>query len=285
MLPLVVTGRAVLPLVVTDAAGGDGCPAGAANRWTTDGGSVGTACHNRRMSPDEPTRATDDAGPASDRVRLRRLADQGSHRRDDLEAVLDSGFICHLGLDVDGWPMVVPTTYGRRGGDLYLHGSVASRSLRTAREAVPVCVTVTLVDGLVLARSVFNHSVNYRCAMVYGRAALMVDPDEKLAGLRAISDHAVPGQWNYARSPSVKELAATSVLRLALDEASVKVSAGPPDDEEDDLALDVWAGVVPLRTVRLDPVPAPDLAAGTALPGHIASGPLAPGSVPLDDLG
>lgn len=180
--------------------------------------------------------------------------------------------------------MVVPTTYGRRGGDLFLHGSVASRSLRTANTPVPVCVTVTLVDGLVLARSVFNHSVNYRCAMVYGLPELLVDPEEKLTALEAISEHAVPGQWAYARAPSTKELQATTVLRLSLDEASVKVSAGPPDDEEADLALDVWAGEIPLRTVRLDPVPAPELAVGTMLPEHIASGPLAPGSMPLDDL-
>ena len=264
----------------------------AARRGRTTGGEVGragltggSACNNRRMSPDEPARATDDdPGPATDRVRLRRSADQGSHRRADLEAVLDAGFICHLGLDVDGRPMVVPTTFGRSGGDLYLHGSVASRSLRSARTPVPVCVTVTLVDGLVLARSVFNHSVNYRCAMVYGLPELLADPEEKLAGLRAISEHVAPGQWSYARPPSTRELQATTVLRLPLDEASVKVSVGPPDDDEADLALDVWAGEVPLRTVRLPPVPAPDLVASTVPPAHIASGPLAPGSEPLGDL-
>ena len=250
------------------------------------GRTSGRACDNRRMPPTDPGRGTDDdLGPNSDRVRLRRLADQGSHRRSDLEAVLDAGFVCHLGLDVDGWPMVVPTTYGRRGGDLFLHGSVASRSLRTAKAPVPVCVTVTLVDGLVLARSVFNHSVNYRCAMVYGLPELLDDPDEKLAGLQAISEHVVPGQWGYARSPSTKELAATSVLRLSLDEASVKVSTGPPDDDEADLALDVWGGEVPLRTVRLRPVAAPDLASGRPVPDHIASGPLAPGSVTIDAFG
>lgn len=237
------------------------------------------------MPPTDAGRGTDaDPGPVSDRVRLRRLADQGSHRRTDLEEVLDAGFVCHLGLEVNGWPMVVPTTYGRRGGDLFLHGSVASRSLRTAKAPVPVCVTVTLVDGLVLARSLFNHSVNYRCAMVYGLPELLDDPVEKLAGLQAISDHVVPGQWGYARPPSAKELAATSVLRLSLDEASVKVSMGPPDDEETDLALDVWAGEVPLRTVRLGPVAAPDLASDGVVPEHIARGPLAPGSVPLRDL-
>jgi len=242
------------------------------------------------MTPTEPGRGTGgdpggDPGPRTDRVRLRRLADQGSQRRADLEAVLDGGFICHLGLDVDGWPMVVPTTYGRAGAHLYLHGSVASRSLRSAKAPAPVCVTVTLVDGLVLARSVFNHSVNYRCAMVYGLPELLVDPAEKLAGLEVISEHAVPGQWGYARSPSVQELAKTTVLRLDLDEASVKVSQGPPDDDASDLDLDVWAGEVPLWTVRLEPVAAPDLKPGVALPGHIDSGPLAPGSTGLRDLG
>ena len=129
------------------------------------------------MADDDGARA--DAAPASDRVRLRRLPEQGSHRREDLDAVLDAGFVCHLGVDVDGWPMVVPTTYARLGDHLYVHGSVASRSLRTARAPALVCVTVTLVDGLVLARSVFNHSVNYRCAMVYGLPELVDDPAEK----------------------------------------------------------------------------------------------------------
>ncbi len=191
-----------------------------------------------------------DPGPSSDRVRLRRLPDQGSHRREDLLAVLDAGFVCHLGVVVDGWPMVVPTTYGRRGDHLIVHGSAASRSLRAAKAPLPVCVTVTLVDGLVLARSVFNHSVNYRCAMVYGLPELLEDPVDKLAALEALSEHVAPGQWAYARAPSTRELAATTVLRLALDEASVKVSEGPPDDDDADLGLDVWAGVVPLTTVR-----------------------------------
>ena len=226
-----------------------------------------------------------DPGPATDRVRLRRLADQGSHRPQDLHAVLDAGFVCHLGVVVDGWPMVVPTTYGRTGDHLVVHGSAASRSLRAAKVPTPVCVTVTLVDGLVLARSVFNHSVNYRCAMVYGLPELVDDPVDKLAALEALSEHAAPGQWAYARSPSARELAATTVLRLPLDEASVKVSEGPPDDDGADLDLDVWAGVVPLSTVRHDPQAAPDLRDGIAVPGHIATGPLAPGSAPARRLG
>jgi nitroimidazol reductase NimA-like FMN-containing flavoprotein (pyridoxamine 5'-phosphate oxidase superfamily) len=222
---------------------------------------------------------------STERTRLRRLPDQGSHRTSDLHAVLDAGFICHLGLEVDGGPMVVPTNYARSGDHLYLHGSAASRSLRTAAHPVPVCVTVTLVDGLVLARSVFNHSVNYRCAMVYGTPDILTGDEEKLVGLRCISEHVVPGQWAYARAPSKKELAATTVLRLSLDEASVKVSDGPPDDGDGpDGALEVWAGEVPLITVRLDPVADPALRAGIPRPDHLASGPLAPGSVTRSEL-
>jgi nitroimidazol reductase NimA-like FMN-containing flavoprotein (pyridoxamine 5'-phosphate oxidase superfamily) len=217
----------------------------------------------------------------TERTRLRRLPEQGSHRPEDLHAVLDAGFVCHLGIEVDGYPMVVPTSYGRSGDTLYLHGSVASRSLRAARQPVPVCVTVTLVDGVVLARSVFNHSVNYRCAMVFGVPEVLTDRAEKLAGLRVISDHVAPGQWEYARFPSEKEVTATTVLRLSLDEASVKVSAGPPGDGDGpDAALPVWAGEVPLRTVRLDPVADPALADGIGLPAHLADGPVAPGTTP-----
>ncbi len=181
--------------------------------------------------------------------------------------------------------MVVPTSYGRSGDTLYLHGSVASRSLRAARQPVPVCVTVTLVDGVVLARSVFNHSVNYRCAMVFGIPEVLTEPADKLSGLQVISDHVAPGQWEYARLPSDKEVAATTVLRLALDEASVKVSEGPPDDGDGpDGALLVWAGEVPLRTVRLDPVADPSLAEGIGLPAHLREGPIAPGTTPWREL-
>lgn len=232
----------------------------------------------------EPTHPND--GPPSDRTRLRRLPEQGSHRKDDLHAVLDAGFVCHLGIEVDGGPMVVPTSYGRRGDTLYLHGSVASRSLRAAQEPIPVCVTVTLVDGLVLARSVFNHSINYRCAMVFGVLDVLTDEGEKLAALRAISEHVAPGQWAYARLPSAKELASTTVLRLALDEASVKVSEGPPGDGDGpDGELEVWAGEVPLRVVRLDPVADPTLRAGVGMPDHLQGGRIAPGTTPWRQVG
>ena len=275
LLPLVDEG-ALLPLDTTDG------PAGA--RGPPAPGEPVAACNNPSMA-DHEDRPGADPGPGTDRVRLRRLPDQGSHRPEDLHAVLDAGFVCHLGLVVDGWPMVVPTTYGRAGDHLIVHGSVASRSLRTAKEPSPVCVTVTLVDGLVLARSVFNHSVNYRCAMVYGLPELVDDPGEKLAALEALSEHVAPGQWGYARAPSDKELARTTVLRLSLAEASVKVSEGPPGDDEEDLGLGVWAGEVPLRTVRLDPVASPDLRGGIGVPDHLASGPLAPGSAPARRLG
>jgi nitroimidazol reductase NimA-like FMN-containing flavoprotein (pyridoxamine 5'-phosphate oxidase superfamily) len=199
--------------------------------------------------------------------------------------VLDAGFVCHLGLVVDDGPMVVPTSYGRAGDVLYLHGSAASRSLRAARRPTPVCVTVTLVDGVVLARSVFNHSVNYRCAMIYGTPELLAERDEKLAGLRTISEHVAPGQWAYARFPSDKELAATIVLRLALGEASVKISQGPPDDGDGpDGLLDVWAGEVPVVSVRLDPVADPALRPGIPRPGHLSDGAIAPGTTHWRDL-
>jgi nitroimidazol reductase NimA-like FMN-containing flavoprotein (pyridoxamine 5'-phosphate oxidase superfamily) len=229
------------------------------------------------QSPPPPGREI----PVTERTRLRRLPEQGSHRTADLWAVLDSGFVCHLGLVVDGWPMVVPTSFGRLGDHLYLHGSVASRSLRAAKVPGEACVTVTHIDGLVLARSVFEHAVNYRCAMVYGRPEVLVDPDEKLVGLRAISDQAAPGQWEYARSPSAKELAATTVLRMALDQCSVKVRSGPPDDgDSPDGELEVWAGVIPLRSVRLEPVADPDLRPGIPFPPHLAGPGVAPGALP-----
>jgi nitroimidazol reductase NimA-like FMN-containing flavoprotein (pyridoxamine 5'-phosphate oxidase superfamily) len=234
-----------------------------------------------------PTGADD--GAVTDRTRLRRFPEQGSHRRSDLHGVLDAGFICHFGLVLDGWPMVVPTSYGRVGDVLYLHGSVASRSLRAARKQhLHACVTVTHVDGVVLARSVFEHAVNYRCAMIYGVPEVLTEPQDKLVGLEAISNQVAPGQWGYARSPSPEELSVTTVLRLQLDEASVKMRQGPPSDGDGpDAGLDVWAGEVPLRTLRLDPVPDPTLRAGVELPRHLAEGRLAPGwsPIPSADLG
>jgi uncharacterized protein len=172
---------------------------------------------------------------------------------------------------VDGYPMVIPTVYGLAGDTLYLHGSVASRSLVSAPEAT-ICVTVTHLDGLVLARSVFEHAVNYRSAMIYGTPRPVTDPQEKLAGLRALTEHLVPGQWDYARRPNKKELAATTLLALSLDEASVKIRTGPPDDgDSPDAALPVWAGVLPLAAAWQDPDPDPVLPAGIPFPPHLAA--------------
>jgi nitroimidazol reductase NimA-like FMN-containing flavoprotein (pyridoxamine 5'-phosphate oxidase superfamily) len=206
----------------------------------------------------------------TDRTRLRRLSENGRTERSELRAVLAAGFLCHLGVVVDGVPMVVPTVYGATDDTLYFHGSVASRSLVASPEAT-VCLTVTHVDGLVLARSVFEHSVNYRCAMVYGVPRLVTDPERKLEGLRVLSEQAAPGQWDYARRPDRKELAATSLLELDLTEASVKISADPPDDGEGpDAALGIWAGQLPLHQSWGTPVPDPLLPPGIPVPPHIA---------------
>jgi uncharacterized protein len=209
--------------------------------------------------------------PVTERTRHHRLREQGSTSRRDLEEILQAGVICHLGVLVDGYPMVVPTVYGLDGDTVYLHGSVASRSLVSAPEAT-ICVTITHVDGLVLARSVFEHAVNYRSAMIYGTPRLVTGPEEKLAGLRALSEHIVPGQWDYARRPSKKELAATSLLALSLEEASVKIRTGPPDDgDSPDAELPVWAGVLPLAAAWQTPQADPVLPAGIPLPAHIAA--------------
>lgn len=209
--------------------------------------------------------------PVTERTRLRRLREQGSIDRGDLDAILAAGFVCHLGLVVDGSPLVVPTVYGAEGDQLFLHGSVASRSLVAAPQAT-VCVTVTHVDGLVLARSVFEHSINYRSAMVFGIPRIVTDPVEKLAGLRCLTEQAAPGAWDYARRPNAKELSATVVLALRLDEASVKIRAGDPGDGDlPDAELDLWAGVVPVRTVFDVAVPAASLRDGIPLPEHVAA--------------
>ncbi|GAA1699804.1 pyridoxamine 5'-phosphate oxidase family protein [Nonomuraea maheshkhaliensis] len=202
------------------------------------------------------------------RTTLGRSKERGSTDRDDLYEVLDTGLVCHLGVIVNGHPMVVPTGYGRVGGTLYLHGSTGALSLR-AGEGTDVCVTVTHLDGIVLARSIFHHSVNYRSAIVYGRARLVTDEDERMEGLRALAEQLAPGQWDYVRKPSRKELAATAVLALPLDEASVKIRRGGPVDEEEDYGLPVWAGVLPLVTSWGEPERDSVLPEGIDTPVHI----------------
>ena len=205
---------------------------------------------------------------ATERTRLRRHAERGKTENADLLAVLDAGMICHLGVVMDGAPVVLPTAYGRMGDTLYLHGSSANRSLHAA-DGQQVCVTVTHVDGLVCARSVFSHSVNYRCAVVFGIARIVTDADERLAGLRAVTEQLIPGRWDAVRAPTRKELAATSVLAIPLAEASVKIRTGPPGDEPEDLDLPVWAGVVPMAVGFGEPEPDPALRPGLIAPEHI----------------
>ncbi|SDK23727.1 pyridoxamine 5'-phosphate oxidase family protein [Nonomuraea jiangxiensis] len=202
------------------------------------------------------------------RTTLGREKQRGSTDRDDLHEVLDSGLICHLGVLVNGHPMVVPTGYGRIGETLYLHGSTGATSLR-AGDGAEVCLTVTHLDGIVLARSIFHHSVNYRSAIIYGRLRLVADPEERMEGLRALAEQLAPGQWDYVRRPSRKELAATSVLALSLAEASVKIRRGGPKDEPEDYELPVWAGVLPLVTSWGDPEPDSVLPEGIGAPVHI----------------
>ncbi|MEV6846861.1 pyridoxamine 5'-phosphate oxidase family protein [Actinoplanes sp. NPDC051411] len=203
------------------------------------------------------------------RTRHRRMKENGRSERADLLAVLAAGRIAHLGAVVEGHPMVVPTVYGFDDERIYLHGSVASRSLTTGAE---VCVTVTVFDGLVLARSVFEHGINYRSAMIYGVPEWVRDDEVKLHGLRVLTEHIAPGQWDYARQPSRKELAATALLALSLAEASVKVSDGPPDDgDSPDAGLGLWAGRLPLVTSWGAPVPDPVLPPEIGLPAHLAA--------------
>lgn len=203
------------------------------------------------------------------RTRLKRLSKRGAYDRETINAILDEGFICHVGFVVDGQPYVIPTGFARVGDVLYIHGSSASRMIRTLAEGVDVCVTVTLVDGLVLARSAFHHSVNYRSVVVLGKASLVEDPDEKNIALEAITEHIVPGRWADVRWPNELELKATSVLRQPIDEASAKVRTGDPVDDEEDYAMDVWAGVLPLEVSHGDPIADAKLPAGIEPPEYI----------------
>ncbi|GAA3009422.1 pyridoxamine 5'-phosphate oxidase family protein [Actinokineospora diospyrosa] len=202
---------------------------------------------------------------------------RGAHRaaadRATLYAVLDAGLICHLSTVVDGSPIVLPTGYGRDGDTLYLHGSTGARSLRAAMAGIEVCVAVTLLDGVVYARSVFHHSMNYRSAVVHGTATQITDPEEKLRGLRVLTEHMAPGSWDHARPPSTKELAATAVLALDLAEAAVKTRDGAPGDDEEDVVANVaWAGVLPIRQVWGDPVSDSDLEQPAHITARAASG-------------
>ena len=205
----------------------------------------------------------------TERTRLGRLAERGLTDRAALHDVLDTGLICHLGVVIDGTPVVLPTGYGRIGDTLYLHGSSANRSLLAAA-GQQVCVTVTLLDAMVCARSVFHNSMNYRSAVIYGIARQVTDAQERMDALAAITEHLIPGRWDNSRRPSRKDLAATAVMALSLQEASVKARSGGPKDEEEDYALDYWAGVLPVSTTIGPPQPDPLLRPGVEVPEHIA---------------
>lgn len=208
---------------------------------------------------------------ATGRSTIRRGKDRARTERAELHAVLDAGLICHFAFVVDGAPVVIPTGYGHDGNTLYVHGSTGARSLRSAADGAEVCVNVTLLDGIIYGRSVFHHSVNYRSAVIHGRARAITDPAEKLRGLRVITEHLAPGSWDYAREPNDKELAKTAVIALDLAEAAVKIRTGPPVDDEADVEADaVWAGVLPVRQEFGDAEPAPDLGASRSTPEHIA---------------
>jgi uncharacterized protein len=192
---------------------------------------------------------------ATNRTRVVRHAERGVYDREQIHSILDEGYVCHVGFVVDGEPYVLPTAYGRSGDLLYIHGSAASRMLRSLALGVAVCVTVTLVDGFVLARAAFRHSMNYRSVVVLGAARLVTDPGEKMEALRCFTNHVVPDRWEEVRLPNETEMRSTSVLALPLDEASAKVRSGPPLDLEDDWSVPVWAGVVPVHTQLGEPIP------------------------------
>lgn len=204
------------------------------------------------------------------RTRVVREPHRGVYDRETAYSILDEGFLCHVGFAVDGQPFVIPTSYGRVEDNLYIHGSAASRMLRQMKAGVAVCVTVTLLDGLVLARSVFNHSMNYRSVVILGKATLVDDPKEKIEALFALSEHILPGRWADARQPNDRELKQTSVLRVPIEEFSSKVRVGPAIDDEEDYAFPTWAGVVPLEMVAGTPINDERLDAGREVPAYVS---------------
>jgi len=208
--------------------------------------------------------------PQTDRTKLKRLPKRGHFDRETVYAILDEGFICHVGFAVDGKPFVIPTGYARVEDKLYIHGSQASRMLRSLAGGLDACVTATIVDGLVLARSAFHHSMNYRSVLVFGRATLVDDPKEKYDALLALSEHIVRGRWADVREPNEQEMKQTTVLCLPIEEASAKIRTGPPLDDEEDYALPMWAGVVPLKLVAGEPVDDPRLPPEIPVPDYAA---------------
>jgi len=205
----------------------------------------------------------------TERTQLRRLPARGSHHLETIHGILDAGFLGHVGFSVNGQPVVIPTLYGRDGEKLYLHGSAASRMLRELDSGIPACVSVVLVDGLVLARSAFHHSMNYRSVVAFGTAQKIHDSARKTEALRIISEHVLKARWDDVRPPNEKELQATAALEFSIEEASAKIRTGPPLDDEEDYALPVWAGVLPLKLTTAEPIPDPRLSGATDVPEYI----------------
>lgn len=225
---------------------------------------------HERIEPRVEADIPEEAGPPSPRTRVKRHAERGRYERATIHAILDEGFLCHVGFTDARGPVVIPTGYARDGDHLYLHGAAANSALAALRTGSPVCVTVTLLDGLVLARSAFHHSMNYRSVVVFAVATEVTDLEEKRRALQAIVEHIVPGRGADARPPSDLELRTTRVVRLPIDEASAKVRTGGPIDDPEDMGLPVWAGEVTLRVVPGPAVAAPDILAGVEAPGYVA---------------
>ncbi len=224
------------------------------------------------MPPPDETSPVD--FPPTEKSRVKRLHERAHYDRETVYAILDAGFLCHVGYVIDGQPFVTPTAYWREGDHVYWHGSSASRMLRTVKEGVPVCFTVSHLDGMVMARSGFHHSVNYRSVMAFGSAELVDGEAEKERALEAFIEHLTPGRWAELRPITKQELKATTVVRLKLSEVSAKVRTGPPKDDEEDYALDVWAGVVPVATLLGEPENDPRLKPGTPVPDYLAGIPV-----------
>jgi len=203
------------------------------------------------------------------RTRVVREPERAVYDRETVYRILDEGFLCQVGFAVDGQPFVIPTSYGRKEANLFIHGSAASRMLRNMKEGIAVCVTVTLLDGLVLARSIFNHSMNYRSAVILGKATLVDEPEQKLAALRILSEHILPGRWDDVRQPNERELKATSVLQVPIEEFSAKVRTGPPIDDAEDMSFPTWAGVLPLEIKTGIPINDPKLDISRAVPEYV----------------
>ena len=206
----------------------------------------------------------------TERTKVKRLPARGHYDHETINAILDEGFICHVGFVIDDQPYVIPTGYARIDDQVYIHGSAASRMLRSLSKGIEVCVTVTLIDGLVLARSAFHHSINYRSVVILGKATLVEDPEEKDKALEALTEHIVPGRWADVRWPTELELKATTVLRLPIEEASAKIRTGDPKDDEEDYAMDVWAGVLPLSLQTGEPVADHRLDSKIPVPKHVS---------------